>query len=77
VNPATGDALIVTATGGRRSINRLGGDWIYWETGTVPAELRREVVYDRVQPASIAIAAGALVIVGVRWRSRRSGRAST
>jgi hypothetical protein len=67
VNPTTGDALILTVTGGSGAINRLGGDWIWWETGILPREARRELVYARLVPALIAIVAGAVAVVAW-WR---------
>ncbi|HEX6098219.1 MAG TPA: serine hydrolase domain-containing protein [Thermoanaerobaculia bacterium] len=76
VNPTTGDALVLTVTGGSGAINRLGGDWIWWETGVLPPEARRELVYARLVPALLAIVAGAIAIVALQWRSRatRSAR---
>lgn len=78
VSPATGNGMVVMSTGGRGGINRLGGDWVYWETGTIPFEARRQIVYDRLRPASIAVVAGAVAIVIVLYGAsrRRAGGAN-
>jgi hypothetical protein len=44
-------------------------DWIYWETGKVRFEARRQIAQNRLVPASAAIIAGAIVLV--LWRLLR------
>lgn len=35
LEPASGDAIVVLATGNRRLATDLGGDWVFWRTGNV------------------------------------------
>ena len=44
-------------------MNQLAHDWIYWETGKVTFEARREIVYKRLVPASVVIICGAIALV--------------
>jgi hypothetical protein len=50
-------------------INQLGHDWVYWETGKVTFEARRQLVYDRLAPASAAIILGAIALT--LWKLSR------
>lgn len=68
VNPTTGDGIVLAVAGGRGAINQLGGDWVWWETGVMTPEARRQVAFDRLLPASIVFVVGAIVIV--LWRIR-------
>lgn len=38
INPANGDGIIVLATGSSTLANEIGGQWTYWQTGTVPLD---------------------------------------
>jgi CubicO group peptidase (beta-lactamase class C family) len=69
VNPASGNGMVLLSSGGRGAVNRLGHDWLYWETGVVGFEARRQVVQDRIVPASFVLLLGAIVIV--LWRHAR------
>jgi CubicO group peptidase (beta-lactamase class C family) len=73
VNPVSGNGMALVVSGGRGAVNRLGHDWVYWETGKITAQARRQIAYDRALPASLAILIGAMLIV--LWRSIRSPRA--
>lgn len=66
VNPATGNGMVLMVSGGQGSLNQLVHDWIYWETGKVTFEARREIVFRRLVPASVAIICGAIALV--LWR---------
>ena len=71
VNPATGNGMVVMVSGGRGAVNQLAHDWIYWETGQVTIESRRELLFKRLMPASAAIVVGAIALMLVkagRWR---------
>ncbi len=68
VNPATGNGMVLVVSGGKGAVNQLGHDWVYWETGEHTAAGRRQRMYDRLRPASIAIALGAVAIVLMRSR---------
>jgi hypothetical protein len=71
VNPRTGNGFVLMASGGRGATNQLVHDWVYWETGTVTAEGRRQIVYDRLKgPAPAAIIVGAIVLVLWRFRDK-------
>jgi len=66
VNPATGNGVVLMVSGGQGALNRLGHDWIYWETGKVTSEARREIMYGRLAPAIAAIVLGAIALI--LWR---------
>lgn len=63
VNPATGNGFVLTVSGGRGATNQLVHDWVYWETGKLTSEARRELVYARLVPASVALILGAITLV--------------
>lgn len=63
VNPATGNGMVLMVSGGQGTLNQLVHDWTYWETGEVTQEARRQIVYDGLVPASIAIILGAIGLV--------------
>jgi CubicO group peptidase (beta-lactamase class C family) len=72
VNLRSGNAMILLLSGGSGALNQLPHDWVYWESGTMPEEGRRQRLYDVVAPAGAVFALGALVIVAAglwRWRS--------
>jgi CubicO group peptidase (beta-lactamase class C family) len=71
VNPASGNGMALVSSGGRGAVNRLGHDWLYWETGIVTFEARRQTAQARLVPACAAIVLGALFLVA--WRSRARG----
>lgn len=72
INPSTGDAIIVLASGSRSLASQLGAEWVFWQTGlpdvlTVPAEVRG------VMPVLFAGASGiVLIAVALAWRERSS-----
>jgi CubicO group peptidase (beta-lactamase class C family) len=66
INPATGNGMVMTVSGGSGALNQLAHDWVYWETGTVTPEARMQKFRDRMFPAAIAIVIGALLIAV--WR---------
>lgn len=71
INPSTGDAIIVLATGSKPLASQLGAEWVFWQTGlpdvlTIPAEIRT------VMPVLIAGAGGIVLLAFVLvWRERR------
>jgi CubicO group peptidase (beta-lactamase class C family) len=69
VNPATGNGLVLMVSGGQGAVNQLGHDWVYWETGKTTFEARRQTVYGRVVPASVAMILG--VIALMLWKLLR------
>jgi CubicO group peptidase (beta-lactamase class C family) len=77
VNPATGNGMVLMVSGGRGALNQLVHDWVYWETGKVTFEARRQIVYDRLLKGSglVAIILGAIVLVVWKlWRYSRSSK---
>ena len=66
VNPATGNGMVMTVSGGNGALNQLAHDWVYWETGQVTREAKMQKFQDRMLPAAIAIVLGALLIAV--WR---------
>ena len=75
VNPATGDGIVMMSSGGRGAVNILVHDWVYWETGKVSFEARRQTIYNLLGPASVAIIVGAVVITlwqRVKYSKRQS-----
>jgi CubicO group peptidase (beta-lactamase class C family) len=75
VNPATGNGMVLMVSGGQGAVNQLGHDWVYWETGKVTYEGRRQIVYDRLKSlVPVAVILGAIVIV--LWKPLRYSRSS-
>lgn len=75
INPSTGDAIIVLATGSRTLASRLGAEWVFWQTGlpdilTVPAEVRRVMPLLGAGACAIVL----LAFVPLPWRRRRAAR---
>lgn len=73
IDPASGDGILVLATGNPGLAARLGGDWVYWHTGRVDVR-----TLDGILPvAGLVLLAGWAVIVFsaalLVWRNRRSG----
>lgn len=63
VNPATGNGFVLMVSGGRGAVNQLAHDWVYWETGKITSEARRQLMQNRLVPAAGVIAFGAIVLV--------------
>ena len=64
-----------TSSGGRGAVNILAHDWVYWETGKVSFEARRQTIYSLLGPASVAVIVGAVVITlwqRVKYSKRQS-----
>ncbi|MEP2830720.1 serine hydrolase domain-containing protein [Parvibaculum sp.] len=71
IDPATGNGIIVLSTGSTTLAREIGGEWLYWQTGTVG--LDTIVLFD-LSNILIVFAAGALVIVACAILIGRSGR---
>jgi CubicO group peptidase (beta-lactamase class C family) len=66
-NPATGNGFVMLVSGGSGAVNRLPHDWIYWETGKMIYQAKRQVFYDRMKGSGFAVLVlGSIVIVF--WR---------
>lgn len=71
INPSSGDAIIVLATGSKTLASQLGGEWVFWQTGlpdvlTIPGEVRT------VMPVLVAGACGIVLFAFlIVWRQRR------
>jgi CubicO group peptidase (beta-lactamase class C family) len=64
-NPATGNGFALMVSGSRGAANQLGHDWVYWETGRMTFEGRRQIFYDRLFKGAglVAIVLGSIAIV--------------
>ena len=74
VNPATGNGIVMMSSGGRGAVNKLPDDWVYWETGKVTFEARRQTIFRLAGPALVAIIVGAVVIVLWQYSKRQSDK---
>jgi len=76
INPSTGNAIIVLATGSKTLASQLGAEWVFWQTSlpdvlTIPAEIRT------VTPVLIAGTGGIVLFAFVLvWRERRRNNQS-
>jgi CubicO group peptidase (beta-lactamase class C family) len=74
IDPATGDGVIVLETGNDTLAREIGGEWVFWHTGTVGLDT---LVVSDARGILIVLASGALVIligaILVAWRGRRRG----
>jgi len=72
IDPATGDGIVVFETGNGTLAREIGGEWVFWHTGTVGLDTL--AIFD-ARSILIELASGALVIVIgailVAWRGRR------
>lgn len=65
MNPATGNGVVLMVSGARGATVQ---DWMYWETGRVTFEGRRQLAQRRLLPAVVAMVLGAIALV---WGRRR------
>lgn len=75
LNRRTGNGMALVTSGGSGAINQLGHDWVYWETGVITADARRQILYSRARPAAIVLLAGALLIIAAVMSRPRADRA--
>lgn len=73
IDPATGDGIIVFSTGSATLAREIGGEWLYWQTGTVGLDTL--VLFD-LRSILILFAAGAMAIVLGGISFARFGRRS-
>lgn len=71
VNPATGNGIVILASGTQGLITEVADAWTYWETGKKIFDIRN-VVHKRMIHAIVAIILGAIAIV--LWKSRKGAR---
>ncbi len=73
IDLADGDGIIVLETGSSTLAREIGGEWTFWQTGTVPLDT---LVLIDGRNILIVFAAGAQVIVAgailLAWRGRRA-----
>lgn len=69
VNPATGNGIVILASGTQGLITEVADTWTYWETGKKSFDIRN-VVRKRTIPATVAIAIGVLAIFLLRMKKR-------
>jgi CubicO group peptidase (beta-lactamase class C family) len=68
LNPATGDGMVLLATGTQGLISELSDAWTYWETGKKAFDIRN-IVHKRLVHALAAIVLGATAII--IWHTRK------
>lgn len=72
LDPATGNGIVVLATGRPTLASEIGGEWTFWQTGKVGLDT---LVLLDAPTIGIVFAAGALVVVGsIATTTRRSRR---
>lgn len=67
LNPATGNGIVILASGTQGLISEAADTWTYWETGKKTFDIRN-LVHKRIIPVFLAIILGVLTIVF--WRNR-------
>lgn len=74
-DPASGDGLIVLSTGAATLAHEVGGEWLYWKTGTVGLDTL--ILFD-LPRILIVFGLGALVImtagIWLAWTGRRRAK---
>ncbi len=75
INPSTRNGFVLLISGGSGTVNQLIHDWVYWETGKVTPEGKRQVVSDRLLRGhtSVVIILGAIFIGGLQLLRARFG----
>lgn len=69
VNRVTRNGFVLVVSGGWGGVNQLVHDWVWWETGQMTPDARRQVLMDQAKPVAAMIVGGAIVLV--LWRRRR------
>jgi CubicO group peptidase (beta-lactamase class C family) len=70
INPSSGNAIVLVATGSQNFISPLADDWMYWETGQKKIFDVRDVIRKRGLIGGILIIFGSIVIIV--WRNKRA-----
>ena len=63
MNPATKNGFVLMVSGANGSVNQLAHDWVYWETGKITSQARRQTFYDTLKPGFFGIVLGAIAII--------------
>jgi CubicO group peptidase (beta-lactamase class C family) len=69
MNPATKNGFVLMVSGSQGAVNQLAHDWVYWETGKITSQARRQIFYDSLKPGLTVIAIGVIGII--LWRVLR------
>jgi len=67
VNPATGNGIVILASGTQGLISEVADTWTYWETGKKSFDIRN-VMRKRIIHAAVAMIIGIVVILQLRRR---------
>ena len=70
IDPTTGNAIIITATGTQGLISAIADVWVYWDTGRKVFDIRN-VVRKRLVHVSVAIVLGVTIILLYQKRLTR------
>lgn len=72
IDPATGNGIVVLQTGSATLAREIGGEWLYWQTGTVGLDT---LIVLEVRKILIVFASGAiLILIGaivIAWTGQR------
>ncbi|HYG04498.1 MAG TPA: serine hydrolase domain-containing protein [Chryseosolibacter sp.] len=71
INPTTGNAIVLVATGSQNFISPLADDWLYWETGKSTFDIRN-VIRRRGLAGALIMLGGCIGIV--LWQIKRKNR---
>jgi len=72
LNPATGNGIIILETGSELLATEIGGEWVFWETGSIDLLTFTMIFNDMIM--TFMIGSGIIVIFAVGlgwWRTRR------
>jgi CubicO group peptidase (beta-lactamase class C family) len=75
IDPATGDGIVVLETGNATLAREIGGEWVFWHTGTVGLDTLAIIdargILIQLASGALAILIGAILIA--RFGRRRAG----
>lgn len=76
INPASGDAIVVLATGGSAIASEAGAEWVLWQTGYPDVLNFADVIRSMYLPGLLGLLIlGLLFAVYVRWQNSLRQRA--
>ena len=72
VDPASGDGIVVLETGNSTLAREIGGEWVFWRTGTVGLDML--IMFDLRGILILVISGATIILIGsilVAWFGRR------
>lgn len=67
INPSSGNAIVLVATGSQNFISPLADDWMYWETGERKFDIR-DLIRKRATATAVLVLLGSVAIIVLRTR---------